>query len=130
MIEAVKCSAEEIRAELARLDEEDELNHILGPDALAYHQAARRTWEWILGEAPSPIFGYQHANDQNFENELHFAYRIIKEDDPARQAELSEKLRLEGFTADYVLGAYRALQWLRGGPDDPHAHLYHPIPWR
>lgn len=130
MIEAVKCSAEQIRAELARLDEEDELNQVLGPDALAYHRAARQTWERILGQAPSPIFGCQHVSDQAFDNELRFIYRVIEEDNPTRQAELYDELRGKGFTPDYLLGAYRALRWLRTGPASPYAHLYHPIPWR
>jgi hypothetical protein len=130
MIEAVRCTAEQIRVELARLADEDELNHGLGPTALAYHRAAQQAWEWILGEAPSPIFGYQHVSDKTFDDELRFVYRVIEEDDPDRQAELYEELRGKGFTPDYLLGVYRALRWLRTGPASPYAHLVHPIPWR
>jgi hypothetical protein len=130
MIDAVRCTAEEIRNELARLADEDELNHGLGPAALDYHRAAQQTWEWILGEAPSPIFGYQHVSDKTFDDELRFVYRVIEEDNPTHAAGLYEELRGEGFTPDYLLGAYRALQWLRGGPQDPYADMYHPIPWR
>lgn len=129
MIEAVRCTAEQIRVELARLVEELEIYRGI-PDALVYYHAAQQTWEWILGEALSPIFGYQHVSDKTFEDELRVVYRVIEEDNPTHAAELYEQLRGKGFTPDYLLGVYRALQWLRGGPQDTYAHMYHPIHWR
>jgi hypothetical protein len=130
MIKEVKCTTEQIRAELARLDEEDELNRLLGPAALAYHHAARQAWKWALGEAPSPISGYPKLTDQTFTDELHLLYRVIEETNPIRSAELYDQMQAKGFSPDYLLGAYRALRWLRTSPTSPYAELQHPIPWR
>lgn len=116
--ELIKRSEAEIRVKRAEaidekldadelLTHEDEIVREWGRDNADYFGAIITTFDWRLGEGPSPVFGYDEFSDDLYFEEYNAA-RYIVEDGKTPPPHL---------TPDAVLAVYRALPWVRASSD-------------
>jgi hypothetical protein len=97
-----------VRAEVARLADEQTLFEVFGPAAAPYFDGLTRSLGWLAGTHASPLSRASIPPDQHACDAEYRTARLMVED-PQRG--------YDGLDPSFVQAVYRVLRWVRATPE-------------